>query len=153
MITNTITIYLAHSVNCSYNQSHNNEIYKHIIDCTHVREYDIHIISYIDTLKIFKFCEEQHVFVKHDCPHSNTFQMFYFQYKGHSQGHKGIDPGFIWKSFTEYAYKIWSLFLLRFKSYGQGFSFLSQADTHTHRQTGQNLDAPRMEHKNKRELY
>ena len=42
--------------------------------------------------------------VKHKCPRGNKCQIGYFQYKGHSQGHKVIDPDVIWKAFISWVY-------------------------------------------------
>ena len=56
------------------------------------------------------------MFEKHEYPGGKKIQIshFFLKYKG--QGHKVIDPGVIWKGVTE----IWSLYLSRFQSYGQG---------------------------------
>ena len=37
------------------------------------------------------------LFQKHECPGGNEVKIGYFQYKGHDQDCKVIDPGVIWK--------------------------------------------------------
>ena len=39
---------------------------------------------------------------------------------GHGQGHKVIDPGVIWKGLISWVCILNMLYLLRFKSFGQG---------------------------------
>ena len=67
-----------------------------------------------------------------NAPGGNKVQIGYLKY----QDHKVTDPGVIWKGLlVKYACHIWNLFLLWFKSYGQGLFWLQtckQTHIHTH---------------------
>ena len=44
------------------------------------------------------------------------------------KSHQVIDLGVIWKCLVKYARDIWRLYLLQFKRYGKGLSFLPETD-------------------------